>query len=47
MISSSTYDSHTDTVALIPASIAINDIDSVAGIQVVDGAFSVDFPDLR
>ena len=46
MIRSSTYDSHTDTVPLIPASIAINDIDSVAGVQVVDGAFSIDLPDL-
>ena len=47
MIRSSTYDSHTDTVPLIPASIAINDIDSVAGVQVVDSAFSIDLPDLR
>ena len=46
MIRSSTYDSHTDTVPLIPASIAIDDIDSVAGVQVVDGAFSIDLPDL-
>ena len=46
MIRSSTYNSHTDTVPLIPASIAIDDIDSVPGVQVVDGAFSVDLPDL-
>ena len=45
MIRSSTYNSHTDTVPLIPASKAI--IDSVAGVQVVNGAFSIDFPDLR
>ena len=46
MIGSSTYDSHTDTVPLIPASVAINDIDSIAGVQVVDGAFSIDLPHL-
>ena len=46
MIRSSTNDSHTDTVSLIPTSIAINDIDSVAGVQVIDGAFSIDLPDL-
>lgn len=46
MIRSSANNSHTYTVTLIPASIAINDIDSVAGIQIVDGAFSVDPPDL-
>ena len=47
MIRSSTDNSHTNTVPLIPASIAINDIDSVAGIQVVDSTFSVDLPDLE
>ncbi len=46
MIRSSTNNSHTDPVPLIPASIAINDIYSVAGVQVVNGAFSVDSPDL-
>ena len=47
MIRSSTNNSHANAVPLIPASIAINDIDSVAGIQIVDGSFSVDPPDLR
>lgn len=46
MIRSSANNSYTDPVPLIPASIAINDIDPVAGIQVVNGAFSVDPPDL-
>ena len=46
MIRSSANNSHTDPVPLIPASIAINDIDPVAGIQVVNGAFSIDSPDL-
>ena len=47
MIRSSTDNSHTDAITLIPASITINNIDSVAGIQVVDGAFSIDPPNLR
>lgn len=46
MIRSSTNNSHTDPVPLIPASIAIDDIDSIAGIQVVDSPLSIDPPDL-
>ena len=46
MIRSGTNNAHTDPVPLIPASITINDIDSIAGIQVVDGPFSVNSPDL-
>lgn len=46
MIRSSTNNSHADAVPFIPASITINDIDSVASIQVVDGAFSIDPPNL-
>ncbi len=46
MIGSSTDNSHTDPVSLIPTGISVNDIDSVAGIQIVDRAFSVDPPDL-
>ena len=46
MIRSSTDNSYTDPVPLIPASIAINDIDSVAGIQIVDSSLSVDLPHL-
>ncbi len=46
MIGSSADNSHTDPVPLIPTGIPINYIDSVAGVQVVDRAFSVDPPDL-
>lgn len=46
MIRSSTNNSNADPVPLIPASIAIDDIDSIAGIQVVNSPFSVDPPDL-
>ena len=46
MICSSTNNSHTDPVPLIPASVAIDDIYTVAGVQVIDSPFSVDPPDL-
>ena len=46
MIRTGTNNAHTDAEPLIPASITINDIDSIASIQVVDGPFSVDSPDL-
>lgn len=46
MIRSGTNNSHTDPVPLIPASVAIDYIDSVAGIQIVDSSLSVNSPDL-
>ena len=46
MIRSGTNNAHTDAVPHIPTSKTINDIDSIAGIQVVDGPFSIDSPDL-
>jgi hypothetical protein len=36
-----------DTVALIPASIAVDDIDAVTGVQVVDSTLTVDAPNLQ
>lgn len=44
MVSTSTNDSDIDSVTLVPASIAVNNIDSVSCVQVIDGTFSVDFP---
>ena len=35
-----------DTVALIPAGVTIDDIDAVAGVEVVDSTLTVDTPDL-
>lgn len=46
MIRSSADNSYTDPVPLIPASVAIDDIDSIAGIQIVDSSLSVDPPHL-
>jgi hypothetical protein len=35
-----------DAVALVPAGVAIDNVNAVAGVQVVDGTFTVDTPDL-
>ena len=47
MVSSGTDDSNIDPVSFIPACKTIDDIDAIAGVQVVDGSFSVDLPDLQ
>lgn len=46
MVGTSADDTDVDPVALIPAGVAINDINAVPGVEVVDGTFSVDAPDL-
>ena len=38
MVGTSANDSNIDPVALVPACVAINDIDAVAGVEVVDSA---------
>jgi hypothetical protein len=47
MVGASTNNTDTDTVSLIPAGVAIDDIDTVAGVEVVDSTFTVDTPDLQ
>jgi hypothetical protein len=44
MVGASADDTDADSVLLIPASITVNDIDAVAGVEVVDGTLSVDLP---
>ena len=39
-------DAHANAVLLIPAGIAIDDVDAIPGVEVVDSALAVDFPDL-
>lgn len=46
MVGACANDAHLDAVVFIPASVAINDVDAVSGVEVVDGAFAVDLPDL-
>lgn len=47
MVGASADDTDADSVLLVPASIAINDVDAVAGVEVVDSTLSVDLPDLK
>ena len=46
MVGSSTDNADADAIPFVPAGVAINDVDAVSSVEVVDGAFSVDFPDL-
>jgi hypothetical protein len=46
MIGTGADDAHADAVLLVPASESINNIDTVAGVEVVDGTLAVNFPDL-
>jgi hypothetical protein len=46
MVCTSADDSDIDSVPLVPSCISINDVDSIPCVEVVDGTFSVDFPDL-
>lgn len=46
MVCSGAYDADIDTIPLVPSCEAVDDVDSVSGVEVVDGAFPVDFPDL-
>lgn len=47
MIGTGADDADIDPIPLIPSGIAIDDIDSRPGVEVVDSAFSVDFPYLE
>lgn len=44
MIGTGAHDADIDSIALIPSGKAIDDIDSRPGVEVVDSAFSIDFP---
>lgn len=46
MVCASTHDSDSDSVTLIPAGVTVNNVDTVSGVEVVDGTLSVNLPDL-
>lgn len=46
MVGTSADDTDADTVLLVPAGVSINNVDAVAGVEVVDSTFAVDLPDL-
>lgn len=46
VVGTSADNANADAVALIPAGVTIDDIDAVAGVEVVDSTLTVDTPDL-
>lgn len=46
MVSAGAHNADTDAVTLVPAGVSINDINAVPCVEVIDGTFSVDSPDL-
>lgn len=46
MVGTSTDNTDADSVALVPSSVTIDNIDAVSCVEVVNGTFAVDFPDL-
>jgi hypothetical protein len=46
MVGTSADDTDVDAVALVPAGKAIDNVDTIAGVEIVDCALSVDAPDL-
>lgn len=47
MIGTGADNTDVDPVSFVPSCIPVDDIDSVSCIEVIDGSFSVDFPDLE
>jgi hypothetical protein len=44
MVSAGADDSNVDSVPLVPACVAVNNIDTVSGVEVVDCPLPVDLP---
>ena len=39
-------DADVDAIPFVPSCEAVNDIDAIAGVEIVDGSFAIDAPDL-
>ena len=46
VVGASTHNSNLDLILLVPSRKAVDDVDPVSCIKVIDGAFSIDSPDL-
>lgn len=44
MVGTGADDSDVDPVSLVPSCISVDNVNSVSGVEVVDGSFSVDLP---
>jgi len=47
MVGTSANNTDVDPVAFIPSCKSINDVNAATGVQVIDGTFSVDSPNLH
>jgi hypothetical protein len=47
MVRAGAHDTDADPVALVPSCEAVDDVDALAGVEVVNGTLAVDAPDLR
>lgn len=47
MVGTSADNTDVDAVALVPAGVAIDNVDAVAGVEVVDGTLAVNTPNLK
>lgn len=47
MVGTSADDPDIDPVLLVPACVTVDDVDSIASVQIVDRTLSIDPPDLR
>lgn len=46
MVGTGADDTDIDTIALVPAGKTVNDVDTIPGVEIVDGTLTVDSPDL-
>jgi hypothetical protein len=46
MVGTSTNNPDLDSVLLVPSRKAVHDVDTVSGVEIVDGTFTVDSPNL-
>lgn len=46
MVGTGADNTNVDSVSLVPSCVTVDDVDSVSCVEVVNGTFSVDFPDL-
>jgi hypothetical protein len=47
MVGTGADNTHPDAVALVPAGEAIDDVDAVSGVEVINCSLTVDSPDLE
>jgi len=46
MVGAGADDADADAILFVPAGIAIDDVDAVPGVEVIDGTLTINFPNL-